>query len=181
MMVRQAHQPRKSDQSQQTDQPQQTYQLRTGDCQIRPMQMDDLDAIMRIEPEIYPYPWTRGNFKDSLNSGYSAWVLMAGEQTIGYALMMLVLDEAHLLNLSIASAYQKQGLGRLLLTYMLDMAKNNQLANMFLEVRQSNVSAIALYENMGFNEMSVRRGYYPADPKTFKSGREDAVLMGLAL
>jgi ribosomal-protein-alanine N-acetyltransferase len=148
--------------------------------QFRPMKMDDLDAVMAIEPHIYPYPWSRGNFSDSLNSGYSAWVLRRDEIIIGYALVMMVLDEAHLLNLSIAKDFQKQGLGRLLLEYMIQIAKNHQVANMFLEVRASNVSAIALYENMGFNEMAIRRNYYPADPKIFKSGREDAVLMGLA-
>jgi ribosomal-protein-alanine N-acetyltransferase len=144
--------------------------------QFRPMQMDDLESIMAIEPQIYPYPWTRGNFSDSLSSGYSAWVLMLNDQIIGYSLMMLVLDEAHLLNLSVAKPYQKQGLGRTLLEHMVSIAKSNQMANMFLEVRPSNISAIALYENMGFNEMAVRRGYYPA-----ANGREDAVLMGLAL
>ena len=143
---------------------------------FRPMRMDDLDAIMDIEPQIYPYPWTRGNFVDSLNSGYSAWVLLHRGIIIGYSLTMMVLDEAHLLNLSIAKNYQKQGLGRYLLEHMVEIAKSHQMADMFLEVRVSNVSAIALYENMGFNEMEIRRGYYPA-----ASGREDAILMGLAL
>lgn len=145
-------------------------------AQFRPMQLDDLDEIMLIEPQIYHYPWTRGNFSDSLNSGYSAWVLVEHGKIIAYALLMMVLDEAHLLNLSVAKSYQKQGLGRLLLEHMMQIAKNHQAANMFLEVRQSNISALALYENMGFNEMAIRRGYYPA-----KNGREDAVLMGLAL
>ena len=149
--------------------------------QLRPMQIDDLDAIMQIEPTIYSHPWTRGNFSDSLNSGYSAWVLESEGEMIGYALMMLVMDEVHLLNLSIAKHRQKQGLGRYLLQHMISNAKQCKAANMFLEVRPSNVSAIALYENMGFNEMAVRRGYYPADPKTSENGREDAVLMGLVL
>lgn len=144
--------------------------------EFRPMRMIDIDAIMQIEPQIYPYPWTRGNFVDSLNSGYSAWVLLDKAQIFGYALTMMVLDEAHLLNLSIAKDYQKQGLGRYLLEKMVGIAKSNQMANMFLEVRVSNISAIALYENMGFNEMAIRRGYYPA-----ANGREDAILMGLAL
>lgn len=143
---------------------------------LRPMQMDDLDAIMQIEPTIYSHPWTRGNFSDSLNSGYSAWVLECGGEIIGYALMMMVMDEAHLLNLSVAKPNQKQGLGRYLLEHMIEKARQYKAANMFLEVRPSNVSAIALYENMGFCEMAVRRGYYPAH-----NGREDAVLMGLAL
>jgi [ribosomal protein S18]-alanine N-acetyltransferase len=143
---------------------------------LRPMQIDDLDAIMQIEPTIYSHPWTRGNFSDSLNSGYSAWILEQDNEMIGYALLMLVMDEAHLLNLSIAKPQQKRGLGRYLLEHMLKIAKNHQAVNMFLEVRPSNVSAIALYENMGFSEMAVRRGYYPSE-----HGREDAVLMGLAL
>ena len=144
--------------------------------QLRPMQMADLDAVMLIEPTIYTHPWTRGNFSDSINSGYSAWVLEANQTIIGYALLMMVLDEAHLLNLSVAKQQQKQGLGRYLLEHMLQIAKNHKAANMFLEVRPSNISAIALYENIGFCEMAVRRGYYPA-----LDGREDAVLMGLAL
>jgi len=143
---------------------------------FRPMNMADLDAVMEIEPLIYSHPWTRGNFSDSLNSGYSAWVLEKNNEMIGYALLMMVMDEAHLLNLSIAKAYQKQGLGRYLLEHMLQIARNHHALHMFLEVRTSNISAIALYENMGFNEMAIRRNYYPA-----KSGREDAVLMGLAL
>ena len=143
---------------------------------LKPMQEADLDAVMCIEPHIYPHPWSRGNFADSLNVGHSAWVLLLNGELIGYTLMMLVLDEAHLLNISVAKAHQKQGWGRLLLEFMLDKAKHYKAANMFLEVRPSNVDAIALYENMGFNEMSVRRGYYPAP-----NGREDAVLMGLAL
>ncbi len=144
--------------------------------QFRPMQMDDLDTVMVIEPMIYSHPWTRGNFSDSLNSGYSAWVLEENQKMIGYALLMMVLDEAHLLNLSIAKDQQKQGLGRYLLEHMLQIAKNYKASNMFLEVRPSNISAIALYENMGFCEMALRRNYYPAH-----NGREDAVLMGLAL
>lgn len=143
---------------------------------LRPMRTEDLDAVMAIEPTIYSHPWTRGNFADSLNSGYSSWVLLLSNQIAGYALMMLVLDEAHLLNMSVAKHHQKQGWGRFLLEHMLDKAKQHKAANMFLEVRPSNVAAIALYENMGFSEMAVRRGYYPAH-----NGREDAILMGLAL
>lgn len=141
-----------------------------------PMQEGDLDAVMNIEPTIYSHPWSRGNFADSLNAGHSAWVLKLGNEIIGYTLMMLVLDEAHLLNISVAKHMQKQGWGRVLLEFMCEKARHYKAAHMFLEVRPSNVDAIALYENMGFNEMAVRRGYYPA-----KEGREDAILMGLAL
>jgi [ribosomal protein S18]-alanine N-acetyltransferase len=144
--------------------------------ELRPMQDGDLDAVMCIEPHIYSHPWTRGNFADSLNAGHSAWVLLLNGELIGYTLMMLVLDEAQLLNLSVAKMYQKQGWGRILLEHMIEKSKHYKATNMFLEVRTSNISAIALYENMGFNEMAIRRKYYPA-----QSGREDAVLMGLAL
>lgn len=143
---------------------------------MRPMQMDDLDAIMRIEPTLYSHPWTRGNFSDSLNSGYSAWVMMLQDKLIGYALVMLVLDEAHLLNISVDKAYQGQGYGRFLLAHMVAIARHHGAANMFLEVRVSNQNAIALYESMGFCEMSIRKQYYPAH-----QGREDALLMGLAI
>jgi len=151
------------------------------DFQLRPMQTDDLDAIMQIEPTIYSHPWSRGNFADSLNAGHSAWVLTLQGEVIGYTLMLLALDEAQLLNISVAKAYQKQGWGRVLLEHMRAKAKQYNATNMFLEVRPSNVDAIALYENMGFCEISVRRSYYPADPKTSETGREDAILMGLAL
>ncbi len=143
---------------------------------FRPMQQADLDAVMRIEPTIYSHPWTRGNFKDSLDSGYSAWVMEQAGELLGYALVMLVLDEAHLLNISVAKPWQGQGLGRMLLAQMIDVSRQHQAANVFLEVRASNRNAIALYEAMGFCEMGIRRNYYPAH-----QGREDAVLMGLAL
>ena len=143
---------------------------------FRPMQMADLDTVMAIEPTIYPYPWTRGNFSDSLNAGYSAWVYEELGYIIGYAVVMLVLDEAHLLNLSIAKTHQGRGLGRALLDYMMLIARGHGAANIFLEVRPSNTPALRLYEDVGFSEMAVRRGYYPA-----AHGREDAILMGMAL
>jgi ribosomal-protein-alanine N-acetyltransferase len=151
------------------------------DYQLRPMQTEDLDAVMQIEPTIYTHPWSRGNFADSLNAGHSAWVLELHGEIIGYTLMLIVLDEAQLLNISIAKNHQKNGWGRILLEHMIEKSKQYKAVTMFLEVRASNISAIALYENIGFNEMSVRRNYYPANPKIFPSGREDAILMGLAL
>jgi ribosomal-protein-alanine N-acetyltransferase len=143
---------------------------------FRLMQEADLDAVMHIEPTIYSHPWTRGNFNDSLKSRHDAWVLTQQDEVVGYALMMIVLDEAHLLNISVAKPHQQQGLGRMLLTHMIDRARALDTLNMFLEVRASNIATITLYEDVGFVEMSIRRGYYPA-----KKGREDAVLMGLVL
>jgi [ribosomal protein S18]-alanine N-acetyltransferase len=148
-------------------------QPRTG---FRPMQLDDLDQIMEIEPQIYSHPWSRGNFSDSLNAGYSCWVYELEGQFIGYAVMMMVLDEAHVLNISIARGYQGRGLGRALMQKLIDVARSRGAQTMFLEVRPSNLAARALYDSMGFNDFSVRKGYYPA-----KHGREDAILMGMAI
>ncbi len=143
---------------------------------FRPLQMADLDAVMAIEPEIYPFPWTRGNFSDSLKAGYSCWACEHDGALMGYAVLMMVLDEAHLLNISIAKEFQGRGLGRQLLEQIIDIARKHKGQMMFLEVRPSNKTAIKLYEKIGFNEFSVRKGYYPA-----ANGREDAILMGLAL
>lgn len=143
---------------------------------FRPMHFDDLERIMQIEPTIYSHPWSQGNFADSLHAGYSCWVYEEARAVIGYAVMMTVLDEAHLLNISIAQEHQGRGLGRALLNHLVDTAKRHGATMMFLEVRPSNKNAIALYESMGFNEFSIRKGYYPAH-----NGREDAILMGLAL
>jgi len=143
---------------------------------FRAMQAADLDAIMAIEPKIYSHPWSRGNFADSLTSGYDCRVCECDGDLIGYGVLMTVLDEAHLLNLSIAQAYQGRGLGRALLEHFISEARGRGAQMMFLEVRPSNRAAIGLYESIGFNEFSVRKGYYPAE-----GGREDAVLMGLAL
>ena len=146
------------------------------DTVFRPMQFEDLDSIMQIEPKIYSHPWSRGNFADSLHAGYSCWIYESEGEVVGYAVMMSVLDEAHLLNISIAQDCQGRGMGRALLDHVIDIARRHGAQMMFLEVRPSNKNAIALYESIGFNEFSVRKGYYPAH-----NGREDAILMGLAL
>ncbi len=143
---------------------------------FRPMTLDDLEQVMAIEPHIYSHPWTHGIFADSLKAGYSCWVYEREGQFIGYAVMMIVLDEAHLLNISVARDFQGCGMGRALLNHLLDVARHYGAQIMFLEVRPSNLGARTLYESMGFNEFSVRKGYYPAG-----QGREDAILMGLTL
>lgn len=145
-------------------------------AQYRPMQLADLDSIMAIENVIYSHPWTRGNFSDSLNAGYSCWVFEDDDDIVGYSVVMLAADEAHLLNISIASDWQGLGLGRKLLEHMMEIARSHGALHMFLEVRVSNTIAVRLYEKMGFNEMAIRRNYYPSHV-----GREDAILMGIAL
>jgi ribosomal-protein-alanine N-acetyltransferase len=151
-------------------------QLKPQNISFRAMNFADLDAVMAIELVNFPFPWSIGNFKDSIQSGYTCLVMEQSGAMIGYAILMMVLDEAHLLNISVTSPLKGQGLGRYLLGHMMNIGREQGGLTMFLEVRPSNVAAIGLYESIGFNEMAVRPGYYPAH-----NGREDAVLMGVAL
>lgn len=143
---------------------------------FRPMRNEDLDRVLQIEPHLYSHPWTRGNFSDSLQAGYSCWVMECAGDLVGYGVLMIGVREAHLLNISIAAEWQAQGYGRTLLQYFIAMARHHGSEHLLLEVRPSNLPARRLYESMGFQEITVRRGYYPA-----ASGREDAILMGLLL
>jgi ribosomal-protein-alanine N-acetyltransferase len=137
------------------------------------MGFDDLDRVMEIEREVYEFPWTRGNFKDSIESDYRCIVMERAGFVAGYGVMMVIVDEAHLLNLSVAKNWQGMGMGRKLLEHLMSIAKRESLKFFYLEVRVSNKVAQGLYESSGFSEIAVRPGYYPD-----KAGREDALLMG---
>jgi len=139
---------------------------------LRPMTEADLPRIHRIELASYEYPWSLGNFADSLRAGYSMWVREAEGEIIGYYALMAAAGEAHLLNLTIAPMWRRHGLGRDLLEHCLARACDHRATSLFLEVRTSNAAAIALYHSSGFVELAVRRGYYPA-----RDGREDALIM----
>jgi len=143
---------------------------------LRPLAAGDLDAVEAIEREIYEFPWTLGNFRDSLAAGYSCWVLYGADGVMGYAVMMLGADEAHLLNLSIAAPCRRRGLASRLLEHLVVVARDYGAQLMFLEVRPSNEAARRLYAGYGFQQAGTRRGYYPAH-----DGREDALLLTLAL
>lgn len=140
------------------------------------MREADLDQVAAAEQALYEFPWTRGNFRDSLLAGYSAWVCRDGSVLAGYTVMVVCLDEAHLLNVSVLEAYQGQGLGRSILESLLAIAREGGAQQMYLEVRPSNERAQHLYRSMGFQPVGRRRGYYPA-----REGREDAIVMVLAL
>ena len=144
--------------------------------EFRPMRAADLDRVMQIEPDLYTHPWTRGNFEDSLIAGYSCWVVECGGNLAGYGVLMIAVREAHLLNLSVAAPWQRRGFGRMLLNHFVNVARGSDAAQMFLEVRPTNVAARGLYVEFGFREITVRRGYYPSG-----CGREDAILMGIGL
>lgn len=141
--------------------------------QARPMQGADLDRVYSIEREVYPFPWTRGNFADSLAAGYDAWVFESDGRLLGYAILMWLPDEAHLLNIAVAKDLQGRGYGRAFLDWLLRQVQSRGLATMLLEVRPSNTAARALYERASFRQIGVRRSYYPAGP----AAREDALVL----
>ncbi|MBL4852517.1 MAG: ribosomal protein S18-alanine N-acetyltransferase [Gammaproteobacteria bacterium] len=141
-------------------------------CLIRPMQRQDVPAVLAIEQRAYDYPWTKGIFNDCLRVGYYGFVVEREEVIVGYALMNTVSDEAHVLNLCVELELRRQGIARILLEYIIDLAKELKAVSLFLEVRQSNVAALALYHDYGFDELGVRRNYYPA-----AVGREDAIML----
>ncbi len=143
-----------------------------GRLALRPMRDADLAAVARIEQVNYPYPWTPGNFADALESGYICLVAEVAGEMVGYAVLLPGVDDAELLNISIAPEQQRKGLGMELLEEVLDIARGLGLQRVLLEVRPSNGPALALYRKGGFCEMGRRRGYYPAD-----AGREDAIVM----
>jgi [ribosomal protein S18]-alanine N-acetyltransferase len=139
---------------------------------LRDMTWADVDAVLRIEQQVHSHPWTRGNFNDALATGNICKVYEAANGIVGYAVLMPALDEVHLLDISIASAHQRRGLGEKLLNDMLLLARELKFERAILEVRSSNLAANALYSKTGFSEIGVRRGYYPAD-----NAREDAIVM----
>lgn len=136
-----------------------------------PMNPRDLDAVAALEASLQVFPWSRGNFADSLEAGYSVWVLRIGGDLIGFSVVMSVIDEAHLLNIGIARHYQGQGYGARLLRHAMSCARLGGADRLFLEVRPSNEQAVALYRHFGFRQIGLRKGYYPA-----LAGREDALI-----
>lgn len=139
---------------------------------MRDMTLADADAVSAIEQVVQPFPWTRGNFSDALNSGYRCVVDEVQGEIASYAVLMPVLDEAELLTIGVAATRQRKGLGRAMLMAMMRWARQNEMKRIFLEVRVSNLAAIALYRAAGFVEIGTRRGYYHN-----QLGREDALAM----
>jgi ribosomal-protein-alanine N-acetyltransferase len=142
----------------------------------RRMRASDLAEVAALEKSLYAFPWSLGNFRDSVNAGYDCWTVTHGEAVIGYAILMVALDEAHLLNVAIGADWQGQGIGRDFLAHMVGVAKAASCQIVYLEVRPSNLAARRLYRKMGFQQIAIRPDYDPA-----VSGREDALFLGLAL
>lgn len=145
-------------------------------AQYAEMQPADLDAVVEAEQLCHEYPWTRGNFVDSLAAGYAAWLVREAGRMTGYAVMMRAPDEVHLLNITILPDLQRRGHGSALLRHLFGQASTLGATRMLLEVRPSNASGLALYRRHDFSEIGRRRDYYPA-----RIGREDAIVMARAL
>jgi ribosomal-protein-alanine N-acetyltransferase len=145
---------------------------------LRPMTIASLDGVMALEEEVYPFPWTRGNFLDSLAAGYVAWTLnrVQGE-LVGYCVAMFGADEMHLLNITVAAASRRRGHARRLLHELCTVCRQRPADRLWLEVRESNLAAREVYRRLGFAIAGLRRGYYPAPAGT----REDAIVMTLDL
>ncbi|MCX7069679.1 MAG: ribosomal protein S18-alanine N-acetyltransferase [Gammaproteobacteria bacterium] len=141
---------------------------------IAPMALEQLAEVLVVERRAYEFPWTESILRDCLKAGYSAWVLADGDGLlVGHALMSMAVDEAHVLNLCVDPACQRQGLGLMLLKHLMKLARAARASIVLLEVRKSNKAALRLYENVGFQRIGVRKAYYPAH-----DGREDALVLG---
>jgi ribosomal-protein-alanine N-acetyltransferase len=150
--------------------------LREAVPRLRPLEVADLDRLMTIERRAYTHPWTETIFRDCLRSGYICWAMEQQGELIGYAVTSLAVKEYHVLNLTVRPESQGRGYGRFLLRELIRWAQQQGAQNAFLEVRPSNQAALNLYLSEGFNEVGVRKAYYPAH-----RGREDALVMARAL
>ncbi|MFZ9256672.1 MAG: ribosomal protein S18-alanine N-acetyltransferase [Burkholderiaceae bacterium] len=149
-----------------------------GRLEFAPMNIRDVEEVVRIENDAYPFPWTRGNFLDSLANRYQAWVLReADERLAGYFLLMSAVDDVHLLNITVRPDLHGQGIGRYLLNKVCELAESAGIYRVLLEVRPSNQHALAVYRHAGFQMIGIRKKYYPAAG----SSREDAIVMRLTL
>jgi ribosomal-protein-alanine N-acetyltransferase len=143
---------------------------------FRPMSLDDVNEVMKVEVKVYPYPWTKGILSDCLRVGYDCWVATEQQKIIGHGVLSVAAGESHLLNLAVDQSYQGQGIGRQLLSHLMDIARIKSADMILLEVRPSNKAAIHIYESTGFNEIGCRKAYYPAP-----NGKEDALLFACQL
>ena len=139
--------------------------------QFRPMLPSDIDRVMKIEREVYEFPWTERIFNDCIRVGYLCWLALKDKEVVGHAVISVIAGESHMLNLSIARRHQRRGYGRQFVEFLVNEARERDAQTMLLEVRPSNIAAINCYNSAGFNEIGSRKDYYPAP-----NGREDALL-----
>jgi len=147
-------------------------------CSLLPMNASQLDAVMAIETAAYTFPWSRGNFIDSIAAGYAAQVLVDAQgELLGYFVAMGGVDEMHLLNITVAPAAQGRGHARFMIAALVALCRAEAARELWLEVRAGNTRARAIYERIGFVDKGLRKGYYPAP----FGRREDAIVMSLKI
>jgi len=150
--------------------------LKDPALQLRPMDESDVDTVTEVEHLAYEFPWTAAVFRDCLRVGYCCWIAALGDELVGHAVMSVAVGESHILNVCVRPDMQGQGLGRKLMYRLMGLARAHQADTAYLEVRPSNRAALGLYASLGFNQVGVRRSYYPA-----RSGREDALIFAKEL
>jgi ribosomal-protein-alanine N-acetyltransferase len=133
---------------------------------------EDLPAVQRIEQAAHIFPWSERVFQDCIRSGYYLDGAYDGPKLLGFSVVMPILNEWHLLNLCVDPKRQRRGIGRLLLEYMIEQARKSEVDSLWLEVREGNAAARQLYAAYGFEQVGLRKAYYPA-----KQGREDALVL----
>ncbi len=145
-------------------------------CTLRAMTEADLAEVVAIEDALQPTPWSAQVFRDCFNSHYDCRVVQRDSAVIGFVVLSSVLDEVHLLNIAVAPAMQRRGIAWAVLKEVIPEYQARSLRYLYLEVRESNAGARALYERIGFQTVGLRRNYYRTH-----NGRENAVLMMLDL
>lgn len=144
---------------------------------LQPMSVASLDAVMALETAVYPFPWSRGNFIDSIAAAHHAWLLEDSTGLVGYCVAMPGFEEMHLLNITVSPTHQRQGHARRMLVDLVARCQARHARLLWLEVRVSNVGAQQAYRRLGFTQVSMRRNYYPAG----RGRREDAIVMSLPI
>lgn len=143
---------------------------------IRDMAHDDLAIVSDIERRSYEFPWSHGVFRDCLLAGYRSSVLIRDDRVAGYGILSIAAGEAHILNLCVEPEFRSMGYGERLLDRMLAQARSASVREVFLEVRPSNKTALALYRKRGFFLVANRPAYYQSH-----QGREDAAVLAKKL
>lgn len=140
--------------------------------QFLPLAIEHLDDVWAIEQQAHSHPWAESMIRDVNSRGGCHHVLIDNDQLVGYFYAQNIVGEVTLLNIAVAPEQQGKGYGKALLEYLLDHGEKANAESVWLEVRESNHKAFALYECAGFNEVDRRKNYYPA-----ANGNEDAIIM----
>jgi ribosomal-protein-alanine N-acetyltransferase len=156
-----------------------------------PMQVVDLEAVLAIEAVSHLHPWTRGNFADSLAAGHWAYCIRPQvDQAIkgsfldpdvlwAYCILFPAVDELHLLNITVSPKLRKLGLGARMMAAIEGVAAQQNIPRILLEVRPTNTGALNLYQKLGYEQIGIRKNYYPANEQT--GAREDALVMAKSI